>query len=127
MIILDSNVWISYLDQNDNQHKKAQKIMDEIDCNIIVPEYVIIEVCTVLLRKTNKKIANGFIEIAFDNQNTEVLFCDEYFFNLFVNNFKNIQNKNLSFIDTTLLYLSKNYQVITFDKNLEKAIKKLNK
>ena len=127
MIILDSNVWISYLDKNDNQHKKAQKIIEKIDCDIVVPEYVIIEVCTVLLKKTNKKIADGFIEIAFDNQNTEVLFCDEYFFNLFVNNFKNIKNKNLSFIDTALLYLSEDYKVITFDKNLEKAIKKLGK
>ncbi|MEA2088910.1 MAG: PIN domain-containing protein [Patescibacteria group bacterium] len=123
MIILDSNIWISFLDKNDNQHKKAVKIMEKIDCDIVVPEYVIIEVCTVLLKKTNKKIADGFIEIAFNNQNTKVLFFDEYFFNIFVNNFKSIQNKNLSFIDIALLYLSETYDVITFDKNLEKAMK----
>ena len=124
MIILDSNVWISFLDKNDNQHKKAKKIIDKIDCDIVVPEYVIIEVCTVLLKKTNKKIANGFIEIAFNNQNTEILFCDEYFFNNVVDNFINLDGCKLSFIDIAILYLSKNYKVITFDKNLEKAIKK---
>ena len=125
MTILDSSVWISFLDKNDSQHKKAENIMEEMDCDIAVPEYVIIEVCTVLLKKTNKKIADGFIEIAFDNQNTRVLFFNEHFFNLFINNFKNIQNKNLSFIDTALLYLSKTYKIITFDKNLQKAIDKL--
>lgn len=125
MIILDSNVWISFLDKNDSQHKKAEKIIEKINCDIVVPEYVVIEVCTVLLRKTDKKTADAFIEIAFNNQNIKILFSNEHFFNLFVGNFKNVQNKNLSFIDTVLLYLSKTYEVITFDKDLKKMIDKL--
>jgi len=126
MIILDSNVWVSYLDKDDSQHKKAKKIFREISDIVVVPEYVIIEVCTVLLKKTCKETANNFIKIAFNNQNTEVLFFGEFIFNRFINNFKDIKNKKLSFIDTSLLYLSKSYQVVTFDKDLEKAIKKLN-
>ena len=126
MIILDSNIWISYLDKNDNQHKKAEKIFRKTNAVIIVPEYVIIEVCTVLLKKTNKETANGFIKIVFDNQNTEILFFNEIIFLSFVNNFENVCNKKLSFIDIALLHLSKSYQIITFDKDLEKAIKKLN-
>jgi len=126
MIILDSNVWVSYLNKDDSQHKKAKKVFQETDDSIVVPEYVIIEVCTILLKKTDKETANNFIELVFNNQNTEVLFFSEFIFGEFVDNFKDTQNKKLSFIDTALLYLSKSYQVITFDKELQKTIKKLN-
>jgi len=126
MIILDSNVWVSYLNKDDSQHKKAKKVFQETDDSIVVPEYVIIEVCTILLKKTDKETANNFIELVFNNQNTEVLFFSEFIFGEFVDNFKDTQNKKLSFIDTALLYLSKSYQVITFDKELQKTINKLN-
>ncbi|MCI0542315.1 hypothetical protein L0Y69_00980 [bacterium] len=37
----------------------------------------------------------------------------------------NLKNKKLSFVDTSLLHLAREYDIITFDKDLEKEIRKL--
>ena len=47
MIILDSNIWIAYLNKNDNQHNKAVSFFDKIKENILITEYIILEVATV--------------------------------------------------------------------------------
>jgi predicted nucleic acid-binding protein len=122
MIILDSNVWIAFFHERDSQHKRAEKIVKEISFPIVAPEYVIIEVSSILRFKAGKKISNDFLENIFDNENIEILLSNELFFSNTADNFKNSKNKSLSFVDTALLYLSKSYQVITFDKDLQKAI-----
>ena len=53
--ILDSNVWIAFLHKGDSQHKKAQRIFARQKEPIVIPEYVIIEVSSVLLQKASKK------------------------------------------------------------------------
>ncbi|MBU1519582.1 PIN domain-containing protein [Patescibacteria group bacterium] len=126
MIILDSSVWIAFFNNTDSQHKKAQKIFQELNEKIILPEYVIIEVCSVLLLKASVKITNNFIEIALNNTEVGILLADQMFFYNTLNGFKNILNEKLSFIDSALLYLSKSYKIITFDGNLDTMIKKAN-
>jgi len=126
MIILDSNVWIAFFHIGDSQHKKAEKIVRELGFLIAVPEYVIAEVSSVLCLRANKKISNDFLESIFDNENIEILLSDKEFFDNVVENFRNSKDRKLSFIDTALLYLSKSHRVITFDKDLQKAIKKFN-
>lgn len=125
MIILDSNVWIAFFYESDSQHKKAEKIVQELGLFVTVPEYVIVEVSSVLCLRASKKISNDFLESIFDNENIDILLSNEEFFNSVVENFKNFKNKKLSFIDVALLCLSKSYQVITFDKDLQKAITKI--
>jgi len=122
MIILDSNVWVAFFYEDDSQHKKAEKIIKELGLFIVVPEYVIAEVSSVLCLRASKKISNDFLENIFDNENIEILLSNKTFFDDVVENFKNAKSKKLSFIDTALLKLSESYRVITFDKDLEKAI-----
>jgi predicted nucleic acid-binding protein len=122
MIVLDSSVWIAFLNKKDSQHNKAEKFLESIQSKIIVPEYVILEVCSVLLAKVGKKTANLFLEIIMDNQDIEVLFSNKIFFLELVEYFKNILRKNLSFVDIALLYLSNSYEVATFDNKLKRAI-----
>ena len=124
MIILDSNVWVAFFYKGDSQHKKAEKIVREFGLFVTVPEYVIAEVSSVLCLRASKKISNDFLENIFDNENIEILLLNKEFFDIVVDNFRNLKNKKLSFIDTALLCLSKSYQVVTFDKDLEKAITK---
>jgi len=125
MIILDSNVWIAFFHKSDSQHKKAEEILKTIDNLIMMPEYVIVEVSSVLNLRAGKKISNSFLENVLSNENIEILLSDEEFFSGVVESFIKSENKKLSLVDTSLLYLSKSYKVITFDKNLQRALKKL--
>lgn len=123
MIILDSNIWIAFLNESDNQHKKAEKVFQGIGDSIIITEYIILEVASVLTMRANKNIADKFTELIIDNKNIKILLSNKIFFNKTVKNFLNYPKNNLSFTDISLLSLSGKYNIITFDKNLEKAIK----
>lgn len=127
MTILDSNVWIAFFYESDSQHKKAEQILKNLGAFIVVPEYVVVEVSSILRFNAGEKISNMFLDSIFDNENTGILPSDENFFNSVVENFKNYENRRLSFVDTALLCLSESYDVITFDKDLQKAIKRNNK
>lgn len=123
MMILDANVWIAFLYEDDALHKKAEKIF-ELDKEIIgIPEYVIIEVSSVLSQKAGKKIANDFLEMIMQSKDVEVMFADDQFFMNAASVFKKHQDRKLSFIDYSLLYLSEFYEIVTFDKNLQRAIR----
>ena len=126
MIILDSNIWIAYLNLNDINHSKAEKIFEKINNQTItITEYIIIEVSTILLYKNSKKSANLFLKYIFDNQNIEILNSNFDLFLKFKKFFIKSKNKKLSFVDSSLLCLSsKNFQIKTFDQALRKAILK---
>lgn len=125
MNILDANVWIAFLYKDDSQHKKAEKIVQICERPILLPEYVIIEVSTVLIQKAGRKISAVFLEMLMQNKDIHVLFSDDQFFMDVVYFLKSRPEEKLSFVDFTLLYLSRSYDIITFDRNLQKAIEKL--
>ena len=122
MTILDSNVWIAFLNESDSQHKKAEKVFNVILLPIGMPEYIIAEVASVLAMRASKTIADKFIDIALDNQDIQIIFSSRSFFTGAMESFKNSKQKQLSFVDSVLLYLSQNHEIITFDENLRKAI-----
>lgn len=127
MTILDSNVWIAFLYIDDALHKNAQKVLTLCEKPIFIPEYIIIETSSVLSQKAGKKIADTFLEMIMQSKDIEVLFAQDQFFVEVINFYRKHQEKRLSFIDFTLLYLSGSYQVITFDKVLQRAIRQLEK
>lgn len=122
MIIFDSNIWIAFLHQGDSQHAKAEKIFDVCEGPMLVPEYVIAEVVTVLTRKNEQPLANQFLEMVIDNKDIDILFCSDQFFIQLTDFFKNHHRRNLSFVDMMLLQLASLYQVVTFDHALQKSI-----
>lgn len=124
MIIFDSNIWIAFFNISDTQHKKAKRVLENINAKIVITEYIILEVSSVLLFKADKDVANKFIEIVLNNKDIEILFSDEVFFRGALECFQNEETGKLSFIDASLLHLSKFYSVFTFDKELEKEIRK---
>lgn len=119
-VILDSSVWVSFLHDVDSQHADALKVFEEIGDTITVPEYVLVEVATILKRKKKLSEAKRFVHRVLNEkaesflpaeslaQETAVIFRE--------------RNDTLSFTDTALLVLSKRYRVITFDRALQKAI-----
>ncbi|HEC30569.1 MAG TPA: type II toxin-antitoxin system VapC family toxin [Candidatus Yonathbacteria bacterium] len=124
MMIFDSNVWIAFLNKSDTQHKKAEKIFASVDSVVVIPEYVILEVCSVLAMRVGKKEADGFMDMIFENKDVKVVLSCPVFFMKTVGIFKDYSKGKLSFVDCALLYFSSEYEVVTFDKCLDKAIKK---
>ena len=122
MTILDSNIWIAFFNFEDNQHQNAEEVVLRISKELIIPEYVITEVCTVLTQKINKQATNKFLDFIFSNSDIQVLYSGIEFFQPVLVLYQKLVNDKLSFIDVSLLYLSRQYQVVTFDKKLEKAI-----
>lgn len=123
MITFDSNVWIAFLHGSDSQHQKAQKIFASQKEPVAITEYVIIEVSSVLLQKAGQKTADGFLDLVMNNKDVEVIYAQDQFFNEVVSFFRESATKQLSFIDMSLLHASKLYEIVTFDKNLQKAMR----
>ena len=118
-VVLDSNVWIAFLHKEDSQYKKAQGLFDELKEYILVPEYVLVEVASVLKNYKRNVEALEFVRATLENTSTLIpagslaheagaLFCQ--------------RNDKLSFTDTALLVISREYRVITFDRALARAI-----
>lgn len=125
MVILDSNVWIAFLNKNDSNHKKADEIFNKLVNKrekIIITEYILLEVVTVLSQKVGKKLADQFIEIAGNTKRIEIISSSADFLNDVLTFYLKQKNRNLSFVDYSLLYLSRQYEILTFDKELKRKI-----
>lgn len=124
MVILDSNLWVAFLYTKDPNHKKAERIFENLKEKIIVTEYIILEVATIISQKVSKKVADDFIEDVIDNRDIEVLPSSKEFLDEIIKFYLSKKNENLSFVDYSLLYLSQKMEVITFDKVLKRELKK---
>jgi predicted nucleic acid-binding protein len=124
-VVLDSCVWIAFLCKTDSQHSKANKLVATLGADILVPEYVLLEVATVLRQKKYNAEACVFVKkvihdpgVFLPAQNSvydvATLFCAE-------------NRRTLSFVDVALLDLSAVYEIVTFDKKLASAIGKTKK
>ena len=125
MTILDSNIWIAFFVEYDSNHQKSKSIIKKLNGNnIFITEYIILEVSTVILNKVNREKASDFLEYILNHNQVDLLQDDKIFIQT-AQKFKE-QLGNLSFVDTSLLCLSKKYQIISFDKKLNNQIKKIN-
>ena len=122
MTILDSNVWIAYAYEEDSQHEKAVQIFDLLTPSLVLPEYILIETCTVLTSRAGKRVADIFLDRALNNRDVLLLYADQKFFDSVISQYRRRDDRFLSFIDVSLFVLSQSYHVITFDKKLEKAM-----
>jgi len=126
-IVLDSCVWIAYLNKGDSQNKKAEKVLDGIKGKIVLPEYIILEVCSVLSMRVSKETANKFLKLALNNKDIYLLISSENLFYDTTQKFIKNTKKNLSFTDISLICLNKSFKVITFDKELKKELERKSK
>jgi predicted nucleic acid-binding protein len=120
VIIFDSNVWIALFNENDAHHEKALQLFSESSV-IYVPEYVILEITTVLQLRVSKLKANIFAKMIATTADLEILYASDDFFQTVLSVFQK-QTQKLSFVDCALIVLAKNYTVYTFDESLAQAI-----
>jgi len=124
MKTFDSNIWIAYFHEGDSQHKKALELFKSSKYPIAISEYVIVETCNILLSKATKKIADLFLQFVLDNEDIVLFLSDESLFSETVSCFRSTEGKNLSFVDISLLCLSKECEIVTFDRKLNQELKK---
>ena len=127
MKIIDSNIWIAFFNESDSQNEKAIKLLENVKLPVAITEYVVLETCSVLANKASKKIADKFLEEILDNQDVTLLLSDENYFWEVISRFKKTPEKFFSFVDISLLCLSKQYEIISFDKKLDNEIKRKGK
>ena len=123
MIVFDASVWIAYLNRNDSQHDKATKAFAVLVGPLLLPEYILLEVYTVLVTRVDKTHADAFLRLVTDNRDVHVLLTEEAFFLTVVATCQERRRARLSFADVALLVLSKTHTVVTFDRALAKLIK----
>ena len=124
LIVLDSSVWIAYLHEEDSQHKKARELVGELTNPLIVPAEVLSEVATALRNKKREDLAKGFTMQVISGV-SPLLVSNEDTVRRTAEVFVARKDK-LSFTDTALLALARSYQVITFDRDLRRAIEQGN-
>ena len=121
MIIFDSNIWIAYLNKSDSTHQQALKLFQETNIkDILITEYLLLEIVTVLKQIQGYKFAHKFIQQVTDENISFIESKNFYAKTLLL--FQSLGEDKLSFVDVSLLYLSEKHKVKTFDKSLKRMI-----
>jgi len=118
MTLADSNVFIAYFRLNEAIHKKARKLISSLD-EIIINDYVLSEIYTVLMLRESYDIAHQALMWITRNPKIRI----ERLTNKEIKSIVSFIEKNttkLSFVDISLLVMSKNrnYQLLSFDRDL---------
>ncbi len=120
-IIFDSNIWVALFNESDSTNAKANKCISRYSF-IYIPDFIIAETASVLKYKKDFVAAEKYIEFVTNNNDIEIVYTS-FYFEQFKNSFLRTKRNNLSFIDASLLTLSQEYSVVTFDNVLKRAIK----
>lgn len=123
-VIFDTNVWLGILIQKDSLHKKSIQLAHEYaSWTKIVPEYIILETLTLLSRYTTTSEVRSTLQFFLESDTVEILPA-VHSFDKTIHLIQTMNEKHLSFVDISLLALSRDYEIKTFDKKLAAAIKK---
>lgn len=124
MILFDSNVWIAFYSKNDSLHEAAEKIFTSTTDRVGIPEYILVETCSVLKQRVGKTTVDEFLDQLEISTRAIIIPIDESLFFSIRHYFRQEEHKGLSFTDVSLLYLAHVHTIVTFDKQLASAIKK---
>jgi len=126
-VILDSNIWIGYFNKDDVHHKVAIVRVNSLSKqDVYVPEYVVVESLSVLKMRQSELVAKLCLDVFQHTHHIHIIPSGDLFKKT-ITLFQTLSDKHLSFVDLSLLALSRDYTVKTFDKKLAAAIKKFNK
>ena len=127
-VIFDTNVWIASLLKDDSLHEKAAiaiKNAYKENHSVYITEDIIAESISVFKRLGQLEVAKTFVATVYENRDIEVIKNGNYFEDT-VHFFLSSKDTKLSFVDMSLVVLSKKYKVITFDKILKRKLQKTN-
>ena len=125
MIVLDSSFLVAYHNSRDAHHAAAAEMMADLLAEkwgpLLLPEYVFLEVLTVLARRGDLKTAAEVGDILLHAREVEFVPCLDLFAAAFAV-FKAQGNKNLSFADAAIVAIARGRDakfVATFDSGFQ--------
>ena len=121
MTILDANVFIALLSEQDALHERAMQVVEQVSAPILLPEYIFVEILTVLAMRAGMPKVEKFLSAVVALPITFLPSSGELLAHSLIM-FRKQPGGRLSFPDAALLYLSREHDIITFDKTLERAI-----
>ena len=118
MLILDSCVFIAYFRIEEESHKKAKKIIKESE-HIIINDYVLSEIYTVLMLRESYEIAQKALNWIISNPKITIERLTNNEIKEVVT-FLNTKQTSLSFVDVSLIVMQKNKKkkLVSFDKEI---------
>lgn len=127
-VFVDSNVFIGIFNADDALHNQAVTLwskLKEKEFSVIVSNFILNEVITVLSQRVSKVVAIEFAMRMYHNERNEVeiIWSDERVELRALEYLKKIASKNVSFADATILAMLEIYQIFTlatFDTILRK-------
>ena len=107
-IFVDSNVFIGFLNEDDALYKRALKLWDYLKkerYKVVVSNFIISEVVTVVSQRVDKKTAIEFAVTMYENEEQEVsiIRSDERIELKTLDYLRRITSKNVSFVDASIL------------------------
>jgi predicted nucleic acid-binding protein len=124
-IIIDSSVWISAFNKEDSNNKKALSYESYFENEQWMPDIIFYEVLSVLKNKIkDRSLLNDFVDYTKNNGNISIRLFYEYNREV-LKTFIYEKSGTLSYVDALLVYLSHEYTILTFDKDLKDEIKKI--
>ena len=126
MIVLDSSFLIAFHNERDSQHEAARALMRDFLAGRwgkgLLPEYVFLEVVTVLLVRRDLATAVRTGRLLLEAEELELVPCSDVFLET-VQLFGSQKNTSLSFADAAIAVIARTRtdgQVLTFDAGFRK-------
>ena len=126
MIVLDSSFVIAFYNERDSQHEAARKLMQEFLTGTwgkgLLPEYVFLEIVTVLMVRRDLETAVRVGQLLLEAQELEFVLCSDLFLDV-VAAFSAQKNTVLSFADSAVVVIARTKadgKVLTFDAEFRK-------
>lgn len=126
LIVLDSSFLVAYFNERDVHHKSALRVMKKLiegDFDpILMPEYVFLEVVTVLAARRGHSTALSVGRTLLNSEEVEFVPCSEYFVQA-MDTFALEGHLGLSFTDAAIVAICRQRgaeHVATFDADFRK-------
>lgn len=120
-VFIDSSYYCALVNSEDSLHKKSLKYINSLE-NSYTSNFVLLESYTVISQKAGKTTAVKFGERMQSQSNTSILLVTPNVEHLSWEIFKSINNKNLSYVDCSilaLLQINKINTLLSFDSHFK--------
>lgn len=127
-VFIDSSYYCALVNSEDSLHKKSLKYINSLE-NSYTSNFILLESYTVISQKAGKTTAVKFGEKMQSQSNTSILLVTPNVEHLSWEIFKSINNKNLSYVDCSilaLLQINKINTLLSFDSHFKPFEKQFN-
>lgn len=130
-IFVDSNYFVALFNPKDSQHKKAREIaqlVEEEKLSLIISNFAFLEIVTVVSQRRNRVVAVDLGEYLIHDPMIDIIHIDEDLQKESWEIFKEAKNKNISFVDCSIIASMRTGKIsnlLTFDvKDFQMLLKK---